>query len=377
MHKRTFYPISLYSKKIWRELSGFFEFFFYYIKKKITDFSVRFEKNKNRLVRFFSMKRGRYNRPFLHLTTMGVIGLGVLVAPFLADTFPIFTSKASALDLTATSSGKQSILVGQDIFQTEVSTKPRDKIIDYSVEKGDTLSTIANKFGISEDTIRWENSLDTDDLSIGQTVKILPVTGISYKVQEGDTVYTIAKKYNTDPQGIVDFPFNDFTNETFGLVTGQMLIVPGGSVESAAAPAAPAPQQEYIAQGPVPVSSGGWYWPVAGIITQYASWYHMALDIAGSVGTPVYAAHSGTVSRVSIGTWDTGYGTNVWIDDGDGIKTHYAHLSAVNVSVGQRVSGGQTAIGLRGDTGRSTGPHTHFEIQVNGSLVNPLTYVSP
>src|SRR5260370_31570714 len=110
MHKRSSHPIKLYTQKIGYEISSFFEFFFYYNKKKVTNFSVRFEKNKNRLVRFFSMKRGRYNRPFLHLTTMGVIGLGVLVAPFLSDTFPIVTSKASALDFAASSSVKQSIL---------------------------------------------------------------------------------------------------------------------------------------------------------------------------------------------------------------------------------------------------------------------------
>lgn len=376
MHKQSSNIILRYGRRVWQEFSGFSEFFFYYTKKKVTNSSANFEKNKNKLVKFFSMKRGRYNRPFLHLTTMGVIGLGVLVAPFLADTFPIFATKVSALDLTASSSSKQSILVGQDIFQTEVSSKPRDKIITYTVEKGDTISTIAKKFGISEDTIRWENSLDTDDLSIGQDLKILPVSGVAYKVQEGDTVYTIAKKFSTDAQGIVDFPFNDFTNETFGLVTGQMLIVPGGSIQSSGAPEAAPTPQVYVAQGQIPVSPGGWYWPVAGIVTQFASWYHMALDIAGPVGTPVYAAHSGTVSSISIGTWDYGYGTNVWIDDGDGIKTHYAHLACVYVSVGQHVTGGSTAIGCRGNTGRSTGPHTHFEINVNGSLVNPLTYVS-
>src|SRR6267154_6619941 len=103
----------------------------------------------------------------------------------------------------------------------------------------------------------------------------------------------------------------------------------------------------------------------------------MALDIAGPIGSAVYAAHSGTVDSVSVGTFDTGYGNNVWIDDGDGIRTHYAHLNSVNVSAGQRVTGGQSVIGFRGNTGRSTGPHTHFEVEVNGSLINPLTYVSP
>ncbi len=324
------------------------------------------------------MKRGRYNRPFLHLTTMGVLGVGVLIAPFLANTYPIFASQSTPPPLASSSAEKQSALTGEEVFQTSVSEKPRDKIITYQVERGDTLATIARKFGISEDTIRWENNLASNILSVGDTLKILPVTGVAYKVKPGDTVYTIAKKYNTNPQKIVDFPFNEFAGDgtTFALVTGEILIVPDGIEPAAQATVKPRPEVQ-VEHGPVPVSAGGWYWPVSGIITQYPSWFHMALDIAGPIGTPVYAAHSGTIDYISVGTWDTGYGNNVWINDGDGIRTHYAHLNSVAVSVGQHVIGGQTVIGYRGNTGNSTGPHTHFEIQVNHVLINPLTYVHP
>ena len=376
MHKRSTHKFALWTRVFFSELKAFFGFLFFYSKKKLIVFSIRFEKNKNKLVKFFLMKRGRYNRPFLHLTTMGVLGVGVLVAPFLADTYPIFASQKDNV-IAASSAAKQSVLVGDEVFQTDISSKPRDKIISYQVERGDTISTIAKKFGISEDTIRWENDLSNDDLSIGDTLRILPVTGIAHKVASGETIYSIAKKYSTEPQKIADFPFNEFAGdgESLALVTGEILIVPDG-VEPSSKPSYVRPQV-YIAQGPVAVASGGWYFPVQGEITQYPSWYHMALDIAGAIGTPVYAAHSGTISRVSVGTFDTGYGNNVWIDDGDGIKTHYAHLNSVAVSVGQQVAGGQTIIGYRGNSGRSTGPHTHFEIQVNGSLINPLTYVHP
>ncbi len=354
-----------------REIHAFFSFFAFYIKRKFIVFSHWFEKNKNRLVKLFIMKRGRYNRPFLHLTTMIVMIIGVLVAPFLADTFPIFASQAQGLDLNSSANQKESIFVGENVFQTQVSKKPRDRIIIYTVEKGDTLGTIAEKFDVSQDTILWENDLDSDDLSIGQELRILPVSGVAYKVQAGDTIYSIASKYHADSQTIVDFPFNEFANsETFALVVGQMLIVPGGSVT----PVTTGPT--YINTGSVPVARGGWVWPVVGLITQYASWYHMALDIAGPVGSPVIAAHAGTISYISTGTYDTGYGNNVWINNGDGVMTHYAHLSCVTARIGQQVRAGQQ-IGCRGNTGRSTGPHTHFEIQVNGSLVNPMRYVSP
>lgn len=356
---------------------GFCSFLSFYLRKKTLVLYSSFEKNKNILVRLFMMKRGRYSRPFLHIAALTVLVLGILLAPFLADTYPVFSSNTNpAVVLASEQTQKQSITVDENVFQTDIATKNRGNVITYTVEKGDTISTIAKKFDISEDTIRWENSLATDDLSIGDSLKILPVTGIAHKVEKGESIYTIAKKYSADAQSIVDFPTNDFVNpETFSLVEGQILIVPGGTVPSEKP--VTARQQVEIAGGTVPVSHGGWFFPVSGLITQYASWYHMALDIAGSVGTPVYAAHSGTVIRVSVGTYDMGYGTNIWINDGDGIETHYAHLNTVNVGAGQAVIGGQSVIGTRGNTGRSTGPHTHFEIQVNGRLVNPLSYVSP
>jgi murein DD-endopeptidase MepM/ murein hydrolase activator NlpD len=375
MHKRSTHKLLLWNKRVTQEGKEFFSFLWYYGRKKVMNFSIRFEKNKNRLVKFFLMKRGRYNRPFLHLTTMGVLGVGVLIAPFLASTYPIFASQNDNL-IMSSSAEKQSALTGEEVFKTDISSKPRDKIINYTVERGDTLSTIANKFGITEDTIRWQNSLDNDDLSIGDKLEILPVTGIAHKVSDGDTIHTIAKKYNTNAQKIADFPFNEFAGDgtNFALVPDEVLMVPDGIEPSSQTTVKP---RVYIATGPISVASGGWYFPVQGEITQYPSWYHMALDIAGSIGTPVYAAHSGTVSQVSIGTYDGGYGTNVWVNNGDGVKTHYAHLNGITVSAGQQVVGGQTIVGYRGNTGRSTGPHTHFEVMVNGVLVNPLTYVSP
>ncbi|MCL5970800.1 MAG: LysM peptidoglycan-binding domain-containing protein, partial [Patescibacteria group bacterium] len=179
------------------------------------------------------MKRGRYNRPFLHLTAMAVLGVGVLIAPFLTDTYPVFSSNSPiSKDLTGEGSS-QSVMVDTDVFKTETSEKPRDKVVSYTIEKGDTLSTISKKFNVSVETIKWTNDLKSDDLSVGDELKILPVTGILHKVSKGDTVYTIAKKYDTNPQQIVDFPFNDFANpETFSLVEGQMLVVPDGVMPS-------------------------------------------------------------------------------------------------------------------------------------------------
>ncbi|RJQ38790.1 M23 family metallopeptidase [Candidatus Microgenomates bacterium] len=353
---------------------SFLTFFFIYLRKKVVIWSSFFERYKNILVKFFMMKRGRYNRPFLHLTAMVVLFIGVVFAPFLAETYPIFSpdSQINWKSYSA-SAQEQSVVIGENVFHTSISQKPRDKVITYVVEKGDTLSTVADKFGISTDTIRWANNLTGDGLGVGDELKILPVTGVVHKVLKGDTVYTIAKKYDVDPQQVVDFPFNDFANpETFSLVEGQMIVVPNG-VKPSEKPAIR--RQTYLVQGPISVSSAGFSWPTSGVISQFSSWYHTALDIAAPVGTPIVAATSGRVVRELSGSWDGGYGTNIYIDNGGGYETHYSHMSGFNVNVGDDVVSGKTVIGWIGMTGRTTGPHLHFEVRKNGVLVNPLPYL--
>jgi murein DD-endopeptidase MepM/ murein hydrolase activator NlpD len=258
-------------------------------------------------------------------------------------------------------------------MQTLVSDKVRDKIIQYVVQPGDTVSSIAQKFGVSIDTIRWQNNLTSqDDITIGDTLQILPVTGVSHKVQKGDTVYSIAKKYDADPQSIVDFPYNSFTNdETFELAIGQTVIVPNGVVPSQAPWSAVARVRQTTPDAGTVVASGQFIWPVGGIITQYFSWYHPAIDIANSAAPNVLAADSGAVV---VAGWpdNSGYGNRVMIDHGNGYQTLYAHLSVIYVVSGQTVKRGD-AIGRMGTTGRSTGLHTHFEVIYNGVHINPLS----
>ncbi len=359
-------------------ISEFSVFSFNYSRKHILSLFVYLEEKKDILVKFLMMKRGRYNRPFLHFATISLLAIGVLVAPLLADTYPIFTSNAQTISKTPSpSSEEQSIQVDNSVFSTITGNQNvRTSTITYTVSKGDTISSIAQKFGISEDTIRWANDLSDDSISVGDTLQILPVTGLSYKVQSGDTVYTIAKKFATDAQKIADFPFNNFANpETFSLVEGQMLIVPDGVKPSEQA--SPSYQTTY-ASAPVITnaapSAGGFIWPLSGLITQYFSWFHTGIDIAGPVGTPIYAAKSGIIAEASCG-WNYGYGCHILMDNGGGYSTMYAHMvTQPIVGVGQSVGQGQL-IGYRGNTGRSTGPHTHFEIRVNGHVVNPIPYL--
>ena len=98
---------------------------------------------------------------------------------------------------------------------------------------------------------------------------------------------------------------------------------------------------------------------------------HKGLDFKGAIGTPIRAASTGRVSFVG---WKGGYGKTVEITHGNGLMTRYAHMSRFETKVGQRVEAGDT-IGAIGNTGRSTGPHLHFEVRINNRAVNPRTFL--
>lgn len=100
---------------------------------------------------------------------------------------------------------------------------------------------------------------------------------------------------------------------------------------------------------------------------------HEGIDVSAPMGAPIVAPAGGVVQRV---TWETGYGNVLEIDHGDGIITKYAHCSKIVVRPGQKVKRGQTIANV-GSTGLSTGPHVHYEIHVNGKVVDPLTFVLP
>lgn len=344
-------------------LAGWYRFLFF----RLFSWFRHFEKGKSVIAEKLYEGRGKLVRPFVHSGMGGLVVLGILLAPIIGSSF----SNRSFAQVPTPSAVLSLATEAEQGTSTFVSDKPRAEIIEYKIESGDTLSGIAQKYGVSIDSIRWANDLSSSDsIKPGQTVKIPPVSGIIHKVKRGDTVYSVSKYYQTDAQGIVDYPFNTFTNdETFELAVGQVLIVPDGVM--------PKVEKVYIAKrtpnaGTV-VASGNFVWPTSGTISQGFRWYHRAIDIANEAGTPVLAADSG---QVVIAGWpdNIGYGNRVVIDHGNGISTLYAHLISVSVSQGQTVKGGDT-IGAIGSTGRSTGPHLHFEIRVSGKTQDPLAYL--
>jgi murein DD-endopeptidase MepM/ murein hydrolase activator NlpD len=209
---------------------------------------------------------------------------------------------------------------------------------------------------------------------------ILPVSGTTYKVKSGDTVGQIAKKFDVEEGKI--FQYNNIRSAN-GLTIGQTIIIPGGSkIKEASAivrsPSSPSKSnavaviEKLVNPKKAPASSASMAWPTEGHrITQYFSWRHTGLDIANKIGTPLYAAGSGTVE---FSGWSNGYGNNVVINHGNGKKTRYAHASKLFVKVGDSVERGEQ-IAAMGSTGWSTGSHIHFEVIINGTKYNPLSYI--
>ncbi len=343
--------------------------------------ATNFESYKNWQVERLMFRRGILQKRIWHTSMIGLSAFGIATSgvfgnqTIISASFPGVAADDPRYADTFTMGEDEPVLNSLYDTRTDISQKPRSEIIDYEVQPGDTLSGIADKFSISVDTIKWANNMDdVSSIKPGQKLKILPVSGVSHTVVSGDTLASVAKKYSAEQQAILDFPFNDIPDD-FSLKVGQVLIVPNGTPPTAAVKPTAPPQPQYLAQGPSssPTFSapGGasFIWPTQGIITQYFSWYHPAIDIANPAGPTVVAAEAGTVVHAS---WDnTGYGNMVMIDHGNGYKTLYAHFANIYVNVGQVVSQGQV-IGQMGSTGRSTGTHTHFEIHYKGIALNPL-----
>lgn len=361
-----FEPLFIKLHDFSKDIRDWLEFLYYYTRKRVIIGAVHFEKGKDVLVDLLLVKRGRYSKHFLNISFLFLIAGAVVGGPAIAQYYPTVGRNISSQDIPYS---VESTISQEDLTTiTDESKKPRFEIFDYEVLKGDTLASIADKFGISVDTIKWANSLKTEKLLPGQQLRIPPVTGIVQKVAPGDTIYSLAKKYKSDAQKIVNFPANDFSDlDTFALNVGQILFIPDGVMPEAAPIYQPAPVPQFIA------GAGGKYmWPATGIITQYPVSYHMAVDIANSAAPPIAAGDAGTISFA--GCVRYGYGCYVMIDHDDGYQTLYAHLSSYNVSVGDRVGRGQV-IGKMGSTGRSTGIHVHFEVRKNGVLLNPLSFL--
>ncbi len=290
--------------------------------------------------------------------------------------------------------------------QQATETRPvRTGVETYVVKEGDTLGTIARDFDVDVGTVLWANNLSARDfIRPGDTLKILPVSGVLATVRKGDTLSKLAERYGGDLDAVMRT--NQLTSEI--VPVGKELIIPDGEPPAMEVNAliANARQreikpasvsrdrlQEGGATRQVSADKGAasnvakpadaaetkdkpkarLLWPTSGhVITQYYGWRHVGLDIDGDFTSPLYASEEGTVVQAG---WNSGgYGLQVLIEHPNGMKTRYAHASKLFVKAGDTVHRGQT-IAMMGSTGRSTGSHIHYEVYVNGKRVNPLLYI--
>lgn len=279
---------------------------------------------------------------------------------------------------------------------TVLPNRPRLDIIQYKVKVGDTLFGIAANFGLKPETILWGNYDVLQDnphsLQPDQVLNIAPIDGTLHVWAEGEGLLGVAEFYQVGIEDIFDWPGNrltpDINFEEPPIKPGALLIIPGGKREYVdwSAPRIPRSNPS-VARilGPGycgqiydgPVGTGAFIWPAP---NHYLSGYdytpetnHFGIDIAGAEGHAIYAIDAGVV--VYSGWHNGGYGNVIVLDHGNGWQSLYAHLSTINVGCGDGVFQG-AVIGLMGTTGRSSGPHLHFEMRHDiYGRVNPWNFL--
>ena len=233
-----------------------------------------------------------------------------------------------------------------------------DQISVYVVRKDDSISQIADMFDVSVNTILWANDMKKGDKLVeGDVLFILPISGLEHTITKGQTLKSIAKLYKADVSDIARF--NGITEET-KLVVGDKIIIPGGELYNESSSSTSKPN---ISNTPTRNVAGYFINPVPAYSRRSQGLHgpgNRGIDLAAPTGTPILASASGTVLLARTG-WNGAYGNMVIITHPNGTKTLYAHLSRIATSTGARVSQGEI-IGYVGSTGRSTGPHLHFEV---------------
>jgi len=254
--------------------------------------------------------------------------------------------------------------MGAAVERSAYDEPPTLSYRSYRVEKGDTISEIANRFNLVQDTILSFNDIKNARLlQIGSYLRIPDRDGIIYDVRKGDTVDGIAEKYEIDPLGIT--ATNALTDEN--LQIGVRLFLPEARMSRVTL-------QE--------INGDLFSWPIRGYISSRYGYrispftgvrqFHSGLDIAANRGTPIKAAMAGWVIATG---YDANSGNYVILSHHSGYRTFYAHMDVIRVSTNEWVKAGQR-IGDVGSTGLSTGSHLHFGVYKNGVTVNPLNLMN-
>jgi murein DD-endopeptidase MepM/ murein hydrolase activator NlpD len=275
----------------------------------------------------------------------------------------------------------------------------------YTVRAGDSVGSVATMFGLTKATVLSANpNIKGGKLQLGDTLVILPTSGVSHTIAKGDTVKSIAKAYKVDPQDVVFY--NNLSSDTI-LNPGDVLMIPDGAHDNAPAATVPVkttkpsvkPGIKNSGSTNVPMTKDGLYTtnkngpstmpitvhplkletkadlgtkllrPIAVNVGRVSQGLHgkprTAVDLAAPLGTPVRAVADGTVLLAITGGYNDGFGNYVILlstVDGFKVQSIYAHLSKVSVVAGQQVSRGDV-LGSVGRTGDATGYHLHVDIR--------------
>ncbi len=298
----------------------------------------------------------------LHLDQTGIIrALGIAGGPADGSVSEVASSSAMPTSSSVSDTGEM-FLATLSGWQESVATSTQadgwgtdsgSAIFSYEAVQGDTVQSVAKKFNISENTVRWVNNLKSDILEQGQRLLILPISGAFHHVAQGETIEGIAALYNSTPERIRTA---NHLSASDAVYPGQPLIIPGGDIVSGT-PSPEGTALSVVGRGSLfKIPTTGWNWGKLHADN--------AVDIANACGTPVYASAQGFVTQAQSDGWNNGYGSYVTVDHGSNIQTVYAHLSAVFVSSGAFVHAGDM-IGTTGSTGSVdgiSGCHLHFEV---------------
>jgi murein DD-endopeptidase MepM/ murein hydrolase activator NlpD len=264
---------------------------------------------------------------------------------------------------------------------------PRQPYALYETQPGDSLSGIADRYGIKLRTLLDNNPTVTDKELIPRGLQLIVPRkdGILYKVGHGETVDSIVAQYDNTTSGIViDYRPNNIADPK-RLPQGEFILLPGATIKPPPPPPPPPPARTGGGgQGgaPLPGGAGRFRMPLAAYngvtdafgVARGGGSYHQGIDLGlwSYHHSNVFSACDGVVIRTEYLTYSYGY--YVVVDCGDGWSTLYAHLSQITVSPGQRVAAG-TIVGVSGVTGYTTGEHLHFEIRKDGAAVDPAAYL--
>lgn len=231
----------------------------------------------------------------------------------------------------------------------------------YVVRAGDSLGKIAKMYGVSTNTILWANDIrGPNDIHPGDTLIILPVTGVEHIVGKGETLASIVAKYHGDMQNVLDY---NNLEPGAAVAVGDTIIIPNGIDVSAPSYSGRVGSREPLIPGyGGPAIPGYFIRPIAGGVKTQGLHGYNAVDLGTPRGTPVVAAADGIVIVSRSSGYNGGYGQYIVVDHPNGTQTVYAHLSRNLVGPGAQVVQGQV-IALSGNTGRSTGAHLHFEVR--------------